>query len=488
MSAADRNGFPVIAGFAVVACAVSWLLCLKQGITAPLWIDEGATGAFASQPSLASLTELVGGDPNAPLYSYLMWFWARAFGLSDVSLRMPSLLFCMATPAIAWAGLHRTRPLLACVWAALLALWFPGIVQAGYARCYSLLTLLSVATAIAAIGAYEAPSRRRVIVWAVGACLMTLTHYFAGPLALAQGLVLLPRYRHRWRDAWLVTAAFLPAFAWIGWHVPQLVAFAQPGVGWYDRLTLADLPTVLSVFFGPPLCEAALPAALTVSLMLPRRVAGAERSRRPADRAVIATGLASLAAAVFCLVVAALRPSFTFRYLTPFAPGLLLLAAAGVLAASRQRWQPLAVLIGGSLVGVSLAVVSEDVALGKVFSLEPASAWLAASHPARLTFFWDNPTTRATRPGELDAIGGFFLRRAGSTVAVAPVYTIPGVDMTGPVVAAAGPDGALLWVYDTAIHDTTAILHPPHIAATSGAECRDFGIFNVGIVACRPRR
>ena len=115
-----RDGLPIIAAFAIAAWVASWLFCLKQGITSPLWLDESLTGAFAAEPSLTGLTEQVRSDANAPLYFYLMWFWARAFGVSNLSLHVPSLLLGIATPLVAWAGVRRSHPALAYVWAALL--------------------------------------------------------------------------------------------------------------------------------------------------------------------------------------------------------------------------------------------------------------------------------------------------------------------------------------------------------------------------------
>ena len=459
-----------------------------QGFTGPLWLDESGTGAFAAETSLSGLTEQARNDSNAPLYYYVIWFWAKAFGVSNLSLRIPSLMFTAAAPLIAWAGLHRSRPMLACVWAALLALWLMGIVHSGYARCYALLLCLSVATAVSAVRAYDAPTPARAFGWASAACLMTLTHYFAGPLALVQGLVLLARYRGRWRSAWPATLAFLPVFVWIAWHAPRLAAFARPDAAWYDLLELSALPAILSAVLGAPLSKASLVAALTVGRLMALRPEGCARPPRSLDRAAIATGLASLISLGLVLVLAALRPSFTLRYLTPFAPGILLLVATLVVAASRSAWQPLAVLIVGSMVGVSVAVAGEESAAGRVYTFEAASAWIAESHPTRLVFFWDNPLTVAAAPKELDAIGGFFLRRAGLVVEVDPVYAISGADMSPPVLATAGTEGAILWIYDTAVHHTSAILHPPNLAHMGGLECRNFGIYNIGVVACRPIR
>jgi hypothetical protein len=47
------------------------------------------------------------------------------------------------------------------------------------------------------------------------------------------------------------------------------------------------------------------------------------------------------------------------------------------------------------------------------------------------------------------------------------------------------PHSAILWIYDTNVHDTAARTYPPRITELASAwQCRDFGSPPIGILAC----
>jgi len=61
-----------------------------------LWLDEAVQAVTAKGPFLGIFEELR-GDFHPPLYHILLWGWVRIFGASEVSLRMPSVIFGTAT-------------------------------------------------------------------------------------------------------------------------------------------------------------------------------------------------------------------------------------------------------------------------------------------------------------------------------------------------------------------------------------------------------
>lgn len=61
-----------------------------------LWLDE-AVQAITAQRSLSFISEEIKGDFHPPLYHVLMHFWVRLFGSSEISLRLPSILFGVGT-------------------------------------------------------------------------------------------------------------------------------------------------------------------------------------------------------------------------------------------------------------------------------------------------------------------------------------------------------------------------------------------------------
>jgi len=61
-----------------------------------LWLDE-AVGAITVKGPFLGIFEELRGDFHPPLYHILMWGWVRIFGASEISLRMPSVLFGVGT-------------------------------------------------------------------------------------------------------------------------------------------------------------------------------------------------------------------------------------------------------------------------------------------------------------------------------------------------------------------------------------------------------
>ena len=470
---------------AVVSClALALWARMKLGLGGELGFDEGATGGFAIQPSLSDVTWLAHSDPNAPAYAYLMWFWVRLFGASNESLQCPSLIASICGPLLAWRCLRRSRPATALVWTTLLALWLPGVPLAGYARCYALLFLAAIAATAAHRRALDEASLGTATAWTASAALMTLIHYDAGFLALTQGLVLVARHRRRCLGLWPAALAFVPAFCWIAWHAPRLAAFARPDTAWYDPLKASDLPNIVQFLFGMP--GISLLAAAGIGFVAARRPWTGARTASEVNPVDLCVGAAAIGGAVICVGLGFLKPTFTLRYLTPFAPGILALAASLLVVLCRARPGPLALSVGVLAIPLAAAALLSPTPDGRVFGTEAASAWLAEARPGRMVYFWDNPAAAVVDARQLDAMGGFFLRRAGLSTEIVPLYRDGRDDMNDAVLSAAGTDAAILWIYDTVVHGTTAISHRPHFELGGPKlECRDFGFANFGVLACR---
>ncbi len=480
------SGLHKLTGFALAAAAVSIAGHFYAGLNDPLFLDEVWTGAFASEHTLSAVTAQIRNDSNAPIYYYLMFFWAKAFGVSNLSLRLPSLLFSLITPAAAWMALRTRWPSIALVWAATLALWTPGLEFSGDARCYALLMLAAVLNGAAFLRALEAPTLGRSAVWVASACLAVLIHYDAAYLAVAEAAIMLALHWRRVPVFWPSALVAAPALGWIAYHAPRLADFARPGAAWYDRLTIAQLPASLGFLVGASVMFPVLAVVLIVGRLLAGRdAAGSTDQTEEAPGDLWMVGMAALAAAGACLAVAVAKPTFTLRYLTPCAPGALLLVACAVQWASRRRWEPKALLIA-AFAGLAALWMSQAPIRPRVYSFEAASAWLRVARPSTLAFFWDHPNTTIEAPDQLALVGGFFFRRAGQPVSVVPLKPSPSVDVSKLSAAAAGPDGAVLWLYDTRVHDTRARAAPPRIVEVDpGFVCRDFGSAPIGILACR---
>lgn len=58
-----------------------------------LWLDEATTALVAKMPLSDIFTKFMPGDFHPPFYYLLMKYWTDLFGYSEISLRVPSLIF-----------------------------------------------------------------------------------------------------------------------------------------------------------------------------------------------------------------------------------------------------------------------------------------------------------------------------------------------------------------------------------------------------------
>ena len=481
-------------GWSLMAAGLVALLALalELGFEArdPFWLDESWTGAIIAQPTWRAVGQQIYWDVNAPLYYLVIKLWSLVFGLSDAALRAPSIIFAAATPVAVvlapCASLSRVQRI---GWAALLAFWFPTLCYAQEARCYALLMLVCTLQTLAYLRLMQAPDTPGAAVWAALAATAILTHYDAVYLGAAQGVLYVARWPRRALASWPAALAFVPAFGWMACHWPTIVRFARPDVAWYAPLRPAELPLIGRYLADggsvmPLWLAGAAVCALSLRL-LPLPSWGEEvGDSRPLGWTVAASALS----AGLLVAVGFLRPSFTFRYLTPDAPGLLLglVALARVLAGRRGAPLSVATLVLIYL-GVSGWMLADRLRMApRRYNFERASQLLAGTHPSRLVFLWDHPVDPVLHREQLAALGGFFLHRMGQDVPVDPVVLKPGEDPNTRLLDEAAPSGsAILWLYDRNVHGTAAISRPPQITRRDPAwRCWRSTSRRFGVLAC----
>lgn len=482
---------------ALSANALVALLCIAAALLAravifsghPLWLDEIWTGAIVAQPDTAHLLQQIWLDSNAPLYFGLMYGWTKLFGLSDAALRFPSLIFGIAAPLlIAVArlpGLSRESRL---AWAALLALWVPGIWFSQEVRCYALLLFVCTAQALLFLRLIAAPRLGAAFWWAACSILAVLTHYHASLLTLCEGLAFLAIWRMRALKCWPAALVFLPVFVWIGWHLPRLVEIAQSDAAWWGVIEPADLLYTFQFLAGAPSVPLAFALAAGIAY-----AAGAMRGSLPSANTEAQNSfgprvliLCALAAACILIGIGCLRPAFTSRYLMPALPALAL-ALALFLQMLARRWTPAYALVLLVYLTGGMSALHDIAQRPRAYSFEQASHDLAADGVRDVLFALDNPATPVLHDSTLRALGGFFFARDNEPVAVTPVRLLPGEDASAALLAQAQPahDG-ILWVYDLKMRKTVATRSPPHIGQLDPRwACRDYGRDNIGIVACK---
>lgn len=80
----------VIGFFIILLGLVLRLIALNQS----LWLDEAITAKVAHY-SYPQLWQFLRGDFNPPLYYVIMKWWTGLFGFSEISLRLPSVIFSL---------------------------------------------------------------------------------------------------------------------------------------------------------------------------------------------------------------------------------------------------------------------------------------------------------------------------------------------------------------------------------------------------------
>ncbi len=182
--------------------------------TQSLWFDETYTVHVVRAGSLGALWDRIGASESTPpLYYLLAWTWTHAVGSSGAAaVRTVSALALIAAVPAAYGALWRLvgqRAALAT--AALLAVspllgWY-----ALDARTYGLLVLTGLLSVWAFSAALQAPSARRLLLWALAAAAVIWTHWFGGFLVVGEALALLWLQHNAWRRVVLAGGATLLA-------------------------------------------------------------------------------------------------------------------------------------------------------------------------------------------------------------------------------------------------------------------------------------
>jgi 4-amino-4-deoxy-L-arabinose transferase-like glycosyltransferase len=342
-----------------------------------LWLDEGATWAWASAPTWGDTIFAEANHP--PVWWIITRVTIALLGDGEQALRIPAALAGVATVFLAWRlGLRLFDPARAPSRGGFsrepddgrgrrLALWFAGFVAASAylievsqeARMYALLVAESLGLALLYLGWLDRGTRRWLVGYALLAALALHTHYFAiWPLAALAVHALFLSWRTA-RDPDVARRVPLAPFALANVAAGLLfLPWLLHLLGHYGGLAFGDPPPPLQsliyvgwrVAAGPGLVvgdaersaagpsavqEAEWPMILLVSaLWLPPLLLGAVALRRAAGAASL-IACALLVPALGLLAVFPWFPMIHERYLCFAAPWLWLLATVGALRAGR---------------------------------------------------------------------------------------------------------------------------------------------------------
>ncbi|MEA3010725.1 MAG: hypothetical protein QOJ91_2417 [Sphingomonadales bacterium] len=449
----------IVGGLGILAVRI-WLI---GGL--PLWLDETWTAVIAGQRTWTAFRREVWLDPNPPFYYLVMALWP---GESNFALRLPSLIFMIAAPLLAFGwrlpGLSRDARL---AWAALLFFWAPGLLLSADARSYALLLLVSVGQTIAFARLIERPDLRRATLWCALAGLAVATHYFAAWLALVQGLFYLALRRREAVRTWPALLTLTPLAAWGLYHLPRLLVYARPDVVWYERLSLSQALDVAAYALGPGLLFALLLGAILAAC----RLLPSEAPRQGARWAAI-SGVAALALVV---AIGMKQPFLVDRYLTPIVPSALL----GIVLLARAP-AGYALVAAFYLAWINPAEVRGTLQRRAVFGLEGPTRYLLAARPDSLTYSLGYGGARVMDPATTAQIGSYFFERSNQRVKARMIVT--GGDALGELLAQArGSRPSIILLY--------RVENRPDLGRLPADwQCSDQPGYRSGTLACAPKR
>ena len=189
--------------------------------TESLWLDEAATTIRAQYDldRLFGILKFVGGNP--PLHTLIIHYWIKLFGASEISVRLPSVIFSVISILMTYkiAALLFDKKT-AMIGALLIALSSYHVYYAQEARPYALMAMLSLFSMYYFIKLLTRPNALLAVGYLLSCSLLLYTHYYGGFIILAQNIylgsmwLLTSDYRLRWKRWFLLQgilgASFLP--------------------------------------------------------------------------------------------------------------------------------------------------------------------------------------------------------------------------------------------------------------------------------------
>jgi mannosyltransferase len=236
------------------------------------WYDEAYTPVHVLHSGLgATLHSVVHTENTPPLWYLIAWVDVRIFGDGAIALRFPSALAGVATVPVVWAicqrlagrfGAGRRAAIIAAAIVAVdpLFVWYSQ-----EARAYGLFVLLGALAMLGFVRVLEAPTRGRLVAFALAGALALLTHYFAIFLLVPMALWLVRDERTRRRA--------LPALAAIGVVglalVPLISTQGGHGTQWIGRWALSSRLQAIPQYYLTGYSSASLGHGVELLVALP---------------------------------------------------------------------------------------------------------------------------------------------------------------------------------------------------------------------------
>jgi O-antigen/teichoic acid export membrane protein len=179
-------------GLPFIGVAMLVGLVLRLLIPRGIWLDEATTIQQIQLPFGAMLENLATADVHPPLHHIVLWFSSRISGVSELAVRIPSILAGVALiPAVFALGgelyEERTARLAAGLTAvAPFAVWYSQ-----EARMYAFFMLFGVLAVYGQVAALKSGRRSAWVIYTLASAALVWTQYMGVLLVAAQQLVFL---------------------------------------------------------------------------------------------------------------------------------------------------------------------------------------------------------------------------------------------------------------------------------------------------------
>lgn len=370
---------------------VGILLRLFQLGTESIWLDEAASIGFVSRLSLWEIFFILPTyETHPPLYYAILEIWTQLVGFSEVAIRLPSVIFSVATiPVLYFVGNKLYGERVGLLATGVFAFSRFQVHYAQEARMYTLLTLLTVVSYYFLLCIVREWNRRLAAAYVLATLLLVYTHVYGLFVVAAQNTILpaLLIRRKEWsrglklkRWIGLQTAVGIGAIPWVRLIILRIFEGAGR-VSWIQPPTVGEVLATPYAYLGLSLettagyAVIAFTAVLISGVYLWYRQLGAPiRGINLLDspRTAILGGWILVPILVPAVLSYLVTPVFIHKYTIVASVGLFVFVARG-LDLLIEYWQPLGV------VALALLLVAAGLPLVDYFTGDQKEQWREAA-------------------------------------------------------------------------------------------------------------
>jgi hypothetical protein len=280
-----------------------------------------------------SLFGMLKTENNPALHFLLLHYWIKLFGISPLSVRLPSILFsAFSAGLIFYTGRRFFNPVTGITAALIYTLSVMQFTFAHEARVYALFTFLSLWNLYLMLSAAQKPEKKITFAYiAINNILLIYSHYFGWIPVLLQLflLLLLPARRQLWKPLLLSFLAVLLAY------IPNFLILVQrflisSGGTWLRRPEWSELYGNINRFLNSRIVTATLLASAVAGFLIAlfRKKLRTTLLQFWKDHSFVLCLLAFLLPYTGMFLISLRMPVFLDRYLLFTTPALYLSLAA----------------------------------------------------------------------------------------------------------------------------------------------------------------